>query len=105
MAVRPHPQVLSLSRKELLILELLASHDSMYGLQLVTASNGRLKRGTVYVTLGRMEKRGYVSSSLDVSQQPTGGLPRRRYIPTPLGRRMLRIWTSGATQLMPEFAG
>ena len=47
----PHPP--RLSAVESLILELLvASDDAMYGLQLVAASRRRLKRGTIYVTLG-----------------------------------------------------
>jgi hypothetical protein len=43
----------TLSAKESLILELLVQGNEMYGLQLVAASRRRLKRGTVYVTLGR----------------------------------------------------
>ena len=56
-----HPRVLTVSPKELLVLELLR-HQELYGLQLVAASRGRLKRGTVYVTLGRMEEKGYITS-------------------------------------------
>jgi DNA-binding PadR family transcriptional regulator len=37
----------------------LLRHQELYGLQLVAASRGRLKRGTVYVTLRRMEEKGY----------------------------------------------
>ncbi len=33
----------------------------MYGLQLVAASRRRLKRGTVYVTLGRMVEKAILS--------------------------------------------
>ena len=40
-----HPRVLTVSPKELLVLELLR-HQELYGLQLVAASGGRLKRGT-----------------------------------------------------------
>ena len=53
MAKRPH--IPTLSSKESLILELLVERGEMYGPQLVSASPRRLKRGTVYVTLGRME--------------------------------------------------
>jgi hypothetical protein len=54
----PAPRVAPrLSAKESLILDLLAHRGELYGLQLVAASRGRLKRGTVYVTLGRMEPR------------------------------------------------
>ena len=97
-----HPRVLTVSPKELLVLELLRHQDS-YGLQLVAASRGRLKRGTVYVTLGRMEEKGYITSKLEAAPSGTGGLPRRIYAATPLGRRMFAAWTSGAKQLVPEF--
>lgn len=97
-----HPRVLTLSPKELLVLELLREQDS-YGLQLVAASAGRLKRGTIYVTLGRMEEKGYITSKLEAAPSGIGGLPRRIYASTPLGRRMFAAWTSGATYLVPEF--
>ena len=95
-----HPRVLTVSPKELLVLELLR-HQELYGLQLVAASRGRLKRGTVYVTLGRMEEKGYITSKLD-PPSGTGGLPRRIYAVTALGHRMFTAWTSGAKQLVPE---
>ena len=76
----------------------------MYGLQLVAASRRRLKRGTVYVTLGRMEEKGYITSHLEDAPSNAGGLPRRIYTPTALGTRVLAAWTAGARMLMPEFA-
>jgi len=78
-----------LSGKETLILELLAAGIEMYGLQLVEASGGRLKRGTVYVTLGRMEDKGYLSSRAETPRQGAIGLPRRLYRPSALGLRLL----------------
>ena len=39
------------------ILELLAAKGRCYGLELVQASRGRLTRGGIYVTLGRMDLR------------------------------------------------
>lgn len=98
------PRVLSLSPKEMIILELLVEHGELYGLQLVAQSRRRLKRGTVYVTLGRMEDKGFVASKLDTAASPTGGLPRRRYAPTALGRRVLTVWTSVTGPLLPELA-
>ncbi len=97
-----YPRLLTLSPKELLVLTLLLRHPELYGLQLVTASKGRLKRGTVYVTLGRMEEKGYITSKLEAAPSGMGGLPRRLYAATPLGRRMFAAWTSGAKQLVPE---
>ena len=98
------PRLLTLSAKESLILELLLDGGELYGLQLVAASKRRLKRGTVYVTLGRMEEKGYISSRLEDAPADVGGLPRRLYQPTALGRRVLAAWTSTATHLLPEFA-
>ena len=77
--------------KERLILELLTEGDK-YGLELVQESGGRLKRGTVYVTLGRMEEKGYVESRLENAPAGQSGLPRRVYRPTGLGRRVLEAW-------------
>jgi DNA-binding PadR family transcriptional regulator len=101
---RLRPRVLTLSPKEWLVLDLLVARQEMYGLQLVQASRGRLKRGTVYVTLGRMEDKGYIESRLEDRPAEEGGLPRRLYEPTPLGRRVLRTWSEAAAHLMPEFA-
>jgi PadR family transcriptional regulator len=75
------------SRKEALILELLAVGRELYGLELVEAAGGALKRGTVYVTLNRMEEKGYVTSRLDESAG-LPGLPRRLYKPTAFGQRL-----------------
>jgi DNA-binding PadR family transcriptional regulator len=90
----------TLPPKERLILELLVSSGPMYGLQLVEQSNGALKRGTVYVTLGRMEAKRYVESEQESLPPGAIGLPRRLYRPTALGERMLRAWTL----LVKEFA-
>ena len=96
--------MLTLSAKESLILALLIRERQLYGLQLVAASRRRLKRGTVYVTLGRMEEKGYISSRLEHPPADAGGMPRRVYQATALGRRVHRLWTAAARDLVPEFA-
>jgi DNA-binding PadR family transcriptional regulator len=88
--------------KERLILELLKSSGPLYGLQLVELSDGALKRGTVYVTLGRMEAKGYVESEQEAPAPGAIGLPRRIYRPTGLGQRVLRAWTVLARELAWE---
>ena len=101
----PRSKLPTLSSKEALVLELLlADADSMYGLELVTASRGELKRGTVYVTLGRMEEKGYIKSRLEDAPPSAGGLPRRLYRATPLGRQVLNAWSAVSSRLIQRFA-
>ena len=92
----------TLSAKEHAILELLGKSRQMYGLELVTESAGALKRGTVYVTLGRMETKGFVRSEQEAMPPGAIGLPRRLYYPTPLGERVLDAWSQMARALLPE---
>lgn len=94
----------TLPPKETLILRLLVREKEMYGLELVAASKRRLKRGTVYVTLGRMEKKGYVTSRLEEAPPSAGGLPRRIYEATAFGKRVLAAWNQVAARLVPEFS-
>src|SRR5438045_5456299 len=98
------PRLPSLPPKEALILELLIREKELYGLELVAASRRRLKRGTVYVTLGRMEEKGYITSRLEDAPADVGGMPRRLYQPTVLGRRVLAVFSNAATHLIPEFS-
>ena len=93
-----------LSAKETLVLELLSEGEQQYGLQLVAASRGRLKRGTIYVTLGRMETKGYVKSRTEDAPDGAGGLPRRLYHATPHGLRVLEAWSVLVRHLSPEHA-
>jgi PadR family transcriptional regulator, regulatory protein PadR len=95
-------KAMTLPPKERLILELLASSGPMYGLQLVEQSAGALKRGTVYVTLGRMEAKGLVASVQESRPPGANGLPRRVYHMTALGERTLRAWTVFVRELAWE---
>ncbi len=89
-----------LSPKEALILDLLRSGE-MYGLELVTSSDGALKRGTVYVTLGRMEEKGLIVSRIGDVAPAAGGLPRRVYKPTPYGKQLLSASVAMRRRLVP----
>lgn len=78
------------SRAEATILQLLIGEPSgMYGLQLVTASNGALKRGTAYVTLGRMVDKGFLKVVDEKVESGYPGLPRKSYRLTGFGRKVL----------------
>ena len=90
---------LTLPPKERLVLELLVSRGPTYGLNLVEQSAGALKRGTVYVTLSRMEAKGLVASEQEAAQPGAIGLPRRIFRVTGLGERVLQAWTTFAKEL------
>ena len=79
-------------------MDLLAEGDA-FGLELVERSRGALKRGTVYVTLGRMQEKGYVESRSEALVPGAIGLPRRIYRPTAYGLRVLRAWALAAKAL------
>lgn len=81
-----------LSATERLILDLLVEHGELFGLGLVERSAGRLKRGTVYVTLGRMQDKGYLQSRQEPLPEGAVGLPRRYYAPTAHALRVLEAW-------------
>ena len=77
-----------LSRKEMLTLEMLIGKGEMFGLEMVEASEGELKRGTIYVTLQRMSDKGYIESREEPRSMPEIGIPRRKYRATGLGEKI-----------------
>jgi len=91
-----------LSAKEYVILDLLSQRGECYGLELVQTSDGKLKRGTVYVTLKRMQEKGWVESRLEPSDEPRAGLPRRLFRPTASGLALLRAMELAAAHLHGE---
>jgi DNA-binding PadR family transcriptional regulator len=86
-----------LSPKETEILRLLIAQGEMYGLEMVHASPG-LKRGTIYVTLGRMADKGYVESRQE-KDPGSPGVPRRLFHATPYGRHLMRAWDTAAATI------
>jgi PadR family transcriptional regulator, regulatory protein PadR len=81
------PGLPSISATESLILDLL-QHGERFGLQLVDESRGALKRGSVYVTLARMEAKGFVASRQEERPPTASGLPRRLYTATGYGLKV-----------------
>jgi DNA-binding PadR family transcriptional regulator len=81
------PRLPMMSPTESLVMELLRGRER-YGLELVDASRGTLKRGSVYVILARMEEKGFVDSRQEERSPGTSGLPRRLYRATPYGRKV-----------------
>jgi PadR family transcriptional regulator, regulatory protein PadR len=77
----------SISASEFLVLDLLQPGER-FGLELIEASGGRLKRGSIYVTLGRMEGKGFVESRQEIRAPGAIGLPRRLYRATGYGLKV-----------------
>jgi DNA-binding PadR family transcriptional regulator len=77
----------SISVTEALIVEILGS-DERFGLDLVERSSGVLRRGTIYVTLSRMEAKGFLESRQESREPEEGGLPRRLYRVTAYGAKV-----------------
>ncbi|MDP3225919.1 MAG: helix-turn-helix transcriptional regulator [Rubrivivax sp.] len=85
---------MNISPKEGLVLEHLSSNagSEMYGLEMVNASNGALKLGTIYVTLGRLEDKGFIESRKEDASART--VPRRLYKITGAGRKTYLAWSA-----------
>jgi DNA-binding PadR family transcriptional regulator len=82
-----------LSGTEMLILQLLvAAPKGLYGLELVRSSAGKIKRGTVYVLLMRLEDKGFVTSKDKAPPANVGGPPRPVYRVTGAGQRVLAAY-------------
>jgi DNA-binding PadR family transcriptional regulator len=90
----------TLSQKEELVLQLLTGVGEMYGLELVEAADGKLRRGTVYVTLQRMADKGFVESRQEDAPEGAGGLPRRYFKATGFGAKVLSAKTAYDMALM-----
>jgi PadR family transcriptional regulator, regulatory protein PadR len=87
-----------LSTKEAQILALLtASSTPLFGLEMVEASQGSLKRGTIYVTLMRLKDKGLIDSKAEPRPSPEVGIARRLYWPTALGVRVFRAYSAAQT--------
>jgi PadR family transcriptional regulator, regulatory protein PadR len=80
-----------LARTERLILNRLTQGEE-FALRLADRSGGALKRGTVYITLQRMESKWYVESKLEPSILGAMGRPRRWYRTSSYGRQVLNAW-------------
>jgi DNA-binding PadR family transcriptional regulator len=89
------------SATEVFILQLLLQHGELYGLQLVELSGGKLKRGTVYVTLARMQDKHLVRCSADREPAAHAGMPRPRYRISALGSRALEAVELVRSSLQP----
>ena len=96
MKAHKEPHNFDLSPQEEIMLTLLVGRE-LYGLELMhaidEASEGkiRMKFGSLYPTLHRLEKKGFVTSRWgDDRPEERGGARRRYYMATGLGEKALR---------------
>lgn len=93
----------SLSRKEARVLTLLANGGrEMFGLEMIEASGGELKRGTIYVTLQRMQEKGFIESRQEARPAPEVGIARRLYRITGLGSRVLAAYEAARSVMSAD---
>ncbi len=80
--------------EQMLLLAAMRLEDEAYGVKLMEELENRVgrrvSRGSVYVTLDRMEDKGWISSELSASRPERGGRPRRIVHVTPRGLAVLR---------------
>lgn len=100
--------VTKLSPAEAVIAQLLRQSPSpLFGLELVRRSPEgklKLKKGTVYVTLERMEKKELLTSELETSRpahlkEGAFYIPRRLYRLTSKGKQALAVTLAAAAEL------
>lgn len=71
---------IKISKTEFFILKLMMNEGSdIYGLELLKKSGGKLKRGTIYTTLSRMEDKGLITSKKEDTIQEGLTAKRRMY--------------------------
>ena len=78
----------------LVLLAVLQAGEDAYGsaiLDELRRRSGRpVSRGAVYITLDRLESKGYLSSRTEAGPAARGGRPRRYYGVRPAGLKLLR---------------
>lgn len=75
---------------EMLVMRILQDEPrGLYGLQVVEHSDGVVKRGSVYVLLGRLEEKGFVRVIRPKAETGLPGMPRPIYQLTGQGSKVL----------------
>lgn len=94
-----------ISTTEALILGLLAEKArGAFASELIHMSGGKLKRGSVYALLGRLEKSGFVESAEEVATEEYA-LPRTRYRMTAQGARSRAEFANWVGMSVPAIGG
>jgi DNA-binding PadR family transcriptional regulator len=83
-----------LSKTEAMILQIMSDNGfkERYGLELLKLSDGKIKRGTIYTTLQRMEDKGFVTSRHAEKPDDVSGIRKKLYEVTGTGQRALQAY-------------
>lgn len=80
--------------EQMILLASLRLGEEAYGVRLIEeledTAGRRVSRGSVYVTLDRLEEKGWITSSVSDARSERGGRPRRVVCVTAEGREQLR---------------
>jgi DNA-binding PadR family transcriptional regulator len=80
--------------EQIVLLALLRVRDAPYARSIHAAitevAPRSISRGALYRTLDRLEGKGYLVSEVEAGPPERGGMPRRRYQPTPAGIAVLQ---------------
>jgi DNA-binding PadR family transcriptional regulator len=80
--------------EQIVLLALLRTRDQPYARSIHSAiaevAPRGVSRGALYRTLDRLEGKGYLTSQVEDGPPKRGGMPRRRYTPSPAGIAVLQ---------------
>jgi len=81
--------------------------DDAYGLQIYSKvcelAGRQMSLGSTYVTLDRLQKKGFLSSKVADGGPDRGGMPRKFYTMRPKGEQALRESVETATRISESF--
>ena len=90
--------------EHLVLLAILRHADGVIGSgigrEIEERAQRRVSRGALYATLDRLERKGYVSWTIEDAGPERGGHPRRRFIVTRAGRGTLREYRRAVQNLL-----
>lgn len=78
------------------------AHGAGIHAQILEATGRDVSMPSVYVTLGRLEKKGYVSARVDVGGPARGGRPRKVFSLTPMAVREVQAAREGRDRLWAQ---
>nr|WP_317623811.1 helix-turn-helix transcriptional regulator [Acidovorax sp. SUPP3334]BDH38377.1 hypothetical protein AVHM3334_23260 [Acidovorax sp. SUPP3334] len=98
---------MNITKTEALVLQQLVSvaGSQLYGLEMVKASDGHLKMGSIYVILDRLQRKGFVESQREELPPDAQRPPRRLYKITGTGTRVLHAFEALQMAFVAEPTG